>query len=375
MAGIRAAGSGAHWPFRSLKFYVVSAAILTTFPIGWHSPRATTPPGFPRPVSMSLQDTLLFISDKSTGIHVYNIKNPGTPQFALNIPLHGNRSTAARGDIVYANDWESLLAIRVQGDSYEVVKTIKRAPPHFIDMVVMDDRDNRWGCDCAQRDVLMSPAPAGSVGSSYATFAVIDSFLYYLDQFSIVTLDISTPEDPIELTRTHIDWGAETLYPTDKCLFVGGTRGMYIFDRSNPESPVQIARFEHFEACDPVVVSDTLAFVTLRGGNACGETRDVLLSISIKNPERPVLVGEKPIETPYGLAVNNPHLYVSSGDNGYQLLDFTAPDKPFVVKAWPDWATKDFIWFEDVLMVLGYGDVRIYDVTAPENPILLSKLE
>ncbi|NIO29820.1 MAG: hypothetical protein GTO29_14845 [Candidatus Latescibacteria bacterium] len=357
---------------KRFKAYLVSALVLVVFSVGWRVPWTITSPGLTKPINMTLQDTLLFVSDHSSGIHVYNIKNPAAPEFTLHIPLSGNRGTAVRGDILYANDWESLLAIRVEGDSYEVVKVIQRGGPFCGGMP--EDHDRGWGCAC-DRSLHAILSPNGSVGSSYATFAVIDSFLYYLEYSSIVTMDISKPDDPIDLSRRGIGWEVETLYPTEDYLFVGGTRGMYIFDRSDPKVPVEIGRIEHFRGCDPVVVSDTLAFVTLRGGNTCGESRDVLLSISIRNPEDPIVISEEPINTPYGLTINNPLLYVSKGQNGFELFDVGEPDDPASLKAWSEWPTKDFIWSEDILFVMGFKDIGIYDVSAPEEPVLLSKID
>lgn len=359
---------------KRFKAYLVPVTVLFVFSVGWRGPSTTAPSGLTNPLNMSLQDTLLYVSDHSSGIHIYNVKDPTAPAFVLNIPLRGNRGTAARGNILYANDRGSLLAIRVEGTSYEVVKTIKRGDGYYNE-IGMIERDRGWGCACSPGGNLSAPDPSRSAGSSYATFAVIDSYLYYLDNFSIVTLDISEPADPIEVSQTPIGWGVETLFPTDDYLFVGGERGMYIFDRSDPESPKAVSRIEHFRACDPVVVADTLAFVTLRGGNGCGETRDVLLSLSIKNPGNPVVIKEKSVKTPHGLAIDGPLLYVSTGRNGFELFDVTSPGNPSTVRTWYDWATKDFVWFGNTLYVMGFGDVRIYDVSTPEDPTLLSQID
>jgi hypothetical protein len=221
---------------------------------------------------------------------------------------------------------------------------------------------------------VYADGPAGA-GSSYATFAVVDDYLYYIDYASIVTFDIEEPENPKELSRTRTGWSIETIHPADDLLFVGGTRGMYIFDRKKPWEPKEIGHIDHFRACDPVVVSGPVAYVTLRGGNQCGESRDVLLCVDIEDPTNPVVIGEKEVETPYGLTVRAPFLYVSTGQGGYKLFDVAMPNDPGVIGGWDDWPTKDFIWSGDVLFVLGVDDLRIFDVSNPAKPVLLATIE
>jgi hypothetical protein len=329
---------------------------------------------------MTLAGDRLFVSDRYTGVHVYDITDPAAPDPALTIPLAGNRGTAVKGDIVYANDYQRLLVIRIAGETYEVVKEIK--PTYEWDDRGLGGykgsvpRDNGFGCVCLNSGSVEPVATqSAGVGSSYATFAVIDDYLYYLDYTSIVTMDISKPSDPKEVSRTSVGWDIETIYPTDNLLFVGGTRGMYVFDLSDRTKPKEIGRVEHFRACDPVVVSGPVAYVTLRGGNTCGQSRDVLLCVDVENPARPVVIGEKELETPYGLVVRDPYLYVSTGHNGYKLLDVTKPDNPDVVTSWTNWPTKDFIWSGDVLFILGFDDLRIFDVSTPSEPVLLATIE
>ena len=86
-------------------------------------------------------------------------------------------------------------------------------------------------------------------------------------------------------------------------------------------------------------------------------------------------ISETAIKTPYGLALNFPLLYVSMGHHGCKLLDVATPDAPSDVNSWSDPETKDFIWFGDVLYVMSFEDVKIYDVTSPDAPALLSQLD
>jgi hypothetical protein len=360
------------------KFSIISLLILAVFSVGWRTSPTRLAGEFGNPVNMSLMDTLLLVSDSDFGVHVYNVADPAAPVFKYLIPMEGNNGSAAKGNIVYASDNNSFKAIRIDPDTFTVVKTIELWEEYRDPMPVFGPVDQGWGwgCGCNEYDAVPTVADGGgSVGSSYATFAIIDSYLYYFHHPDLVTMDISTPENPVELSRKHMDWGVETLYPTDEYLFMGGTTGMYIYDRSSPASPVQIGRIEHFEACDPVVVSGDLAYVTLRGGNRCGATMDILMVVNISNPNQPYIMSETDVKTPYGLAIDFPMLYVSTGHNGFKLFDATDADAPAAVVGWESPDTKDFIWYEDLLYVMGFDAVTIYNVADPEVPSRLSLIQ
>lgn len=357
----------------SQRNWVILVAVFATLTVGLRDPDPAPPQGLISPVNMTIQNNRLFVSDRATGVHVFDVADPVEPVLKMTIPLKGNRGTAIKDDILYANEWGSLLAIRIDADTFEVVKTIKRDPVYIHEVEVVMQTSG-FGCACStQPDAVYAPA-GGGTGSSFATFAVIDDYLYYIDNPSLVTMDISQPADPTEISQTPIGWDVETLYPTADYLFVGGRRGMYIFDRSDPAAPDEIGRVEHFRACDPVVVFDDVAYVTLRGDSRCGAAPDVLLCVSVHDPSRPRVLSEKPMETPYGLAVGATLLYVSTGENGYELLDVSDPWQPTRLNAWSSRPTKDFIWTGRILYALTFDGLLIFDTSNPTEPVLLSEL-
>ena len=358
---------------RTPRTWLIVAVLLSLFSFGFNDP--DPPRGLVSPVNMTVDNNRLFVSDRVTGLHVFNIADPVEPVFQMRIPLRSNHGTAVRGDIVYTNDGGSLLAIRVTGDSYEVVKEIKREPLFFEGSAPpIDDGGSYFACACVthQASVTAPSAPAGG-GSSFDTFAAIDDYLYYIDGGGLVTADISIPEDPQKLSRVYVG-DIETLYPTDQYLFIGGMRGMKILDRSDPAMPSVVGGVAHFRACDPVVVKDQIAFVTLRGGNQCGAAPDVLLCVDVADPYNPTVVGEKPMETPYGLAIDRTLLYVSSGKKGFELLDVGDPSDPVRVQAWQDRPTRDFVWQGSLLYTLTFDGLLIFDVSNPKMPVLLSEI-
>lgn len=361
---------------------LVLFVLLAAFAVGWRAPSASTPTGLVSPINLTLSEQTLFVSDPYTGVHVYDVADPAAPRAVATIALKDNRGTAVKDDILYASEGRNLLVYRRAGDTFTFLTELEAE----YDYGYWDEsgatakfkggeESYYYACSCGSTD-MVSPVPlSDSQGSSYATFAAIDDYLYHVDYTTLVVYDIAAPDQPKEIARKHFGWAIETIYPTEQLLFLGGSQGMYIFDRVDPAAPNPIGQVEHFHACDPVVVSGSTAYVTLRGGNACGATNDVLLTVNIADPSHPRIVAEKAISTPYGLAVHEPLLYVSTGQSGYALLDVTSPTEPSQLAAWTDWATRDFLWSDDLLFVLGFDDLRIYDVSDPKAPVLRSKVE
>ena len=326
-----------------------------------------------------LYNTTLLVSDVSQGVHIYSVEDAADPRYITTIPLQGNTGAAMHDNIIYANQWNTIAAFRLHPDgSLDTITTIYGDFNHEWEGELYRDDvyTGYYGCTGCNEEVydVQAAAPAGN-GGSYAVFAVIDSFLYHLDGQNIVTLSITDADTLLELSRVPIDWSIETLFPTEKYLFIGGTRGMYIMDRTDPTYPKMIGMLEHFKSCDPVVVEDTVAYVTLRGGNACGETRDALLSVTIKDPRNPRLLDELTIHPPYGLAVNDTLLYVSNGTRGFELYSIYNPRRLQRLKFWDTPETKDFIWTGPLLYIMSFNDIRIFDVSTPLLPTELSVIE
>ena len=351
---------------------------ISSFALGWRD----TPDDrlFMWAVSMTLSGSRLYVSDADTGLHVYDVSNLSAPAKVIRIPLGGNISSAVKGDIVFSNHYGQLQAIRITGGDYEVVAKVGEvySDPHGFPWHEGSGSDSGYGCmTCSDNSFapMASPAPTGGGGSSFATFAVVDNELYRVDRDDLIVYDVTDAQKPAKVSSVHVDWDIETLYPTSNLLFVGGRLGMYIFDRIDPLHPKQLSKIEHTVACDPVVVEGTTAFVTLRQMGGCGGGSDELMCVNIADPSQPKVVGEKPITTPWGLAVQNSQLFLSHGDSGYSLLDVSKPDAPEVKANWPTLATRDFIWSGNTLFVMSQDNVYIYDVTNPLEPVLLSQVQ
>ena len=117
-------------------------------------------------------------------------------------------------------------------------------------------------------------ATGGGTGKagSMARFMIYDNTLFTLNTTrSLAIFDIQIQ---IWLLKMALLCGAGEWKPylfTIRIFFIGARNGMYIYDINNPFSPQLVSQYSHFMSCDPVVVDDNFAYITLRAGNFCGQ--------------------------------------------------------------------------------------------------------
>ena len=116
--------------------------------------------------------------------------------------------------------------------------------------------------------------------------------------FSMDLMDISELYNPIQVTTLNVGWGLETIFQYKNNLFIGSQTGMYIYDLSDPAVPEQLSVFNHLRSCDPVVVDDDYAYVTLRSGTFCMNGNNQLdVGNIVSASSNQVLVNIKRIDT------------------------------------------------------------------------------
>lgn len=220
-------------------------------------------------------------------------------------------------------------------------------------------------------------SPQTGTGGSMARFAITGNTLYVVGKSNLNVYDITTPENPHQIATKKMDMGVETIFPYQDKLFIGANDGMYIFDNAQPTNPKLLSKYTHVLACDPVVVQGNYAYVTLRGGRACGNwvTQSVLQVIDISNPSQPQQVGEMRLDNPYGLGVNGDRLFVCERDKGLTVIDITTPQQPRLRFIVSNVKPYDAIVRKDSSLLLS-GDDGIYQMVFKEgnNYEILSKI-
>jgi hypothetical protein len=210
-----------------------------------------------------------------------------------------------------------------------------------------------------------------------ARFMLNDDCLYLIAHpWMIKTVDIKTADKMSVVDSVDASRNMETLYKMKEKLFVGTTTGMLIFDLANKAKPNQIASYDHITACDPVVVDNNYAYVTLRTGTRCTNGQNLLEVIDISSITNPYLVKSYPMFNPHGLGVDGNLLFVCDGDAGLKIYD---KDDPMAIITnqlahYPDFNTYDVIPMNGILMLVGEGGIYQYDYSDPDDIVQISHI-
>lgn len=367
------------------------------------------------PGKIYFKDSFIFIIEEQKGIHIYDNANPASPVKKTFIRLPGVVDLSISGNILYADSFIDLVIFNLEdiNNIFEAGR-IKDILPYAIPPVDNDlplahidqhkgvvigwevkkirerDYDEYYGPMPFYKDCcfLIETNPSGAsggisgsgigAGGSMARFGIKGDALFIMSDYVVKVLNISSKTNPVNTGMDFYTTGdAETMVLTDKYMFIGTSSGMLVFDVSNPFSPQQKSFFSHAKACDPVIVDDTLAYITLRSGNSCGGVSNMLSVVNIKDIENPKLVMTYPLTNPHGLGKDGDLLFICDGSAGLKVFDASDPETitSNPVKIYPDVQAYDVIPVNGLLILIGEDGLRQYDYTDIQNISLLSSIE
>ena len=358
------------------------------------------------PGKIYFKDGYLFVNEEFKGVHIIDNRNPSSPQNVGFIEIPGNVDIAIKNDILYADSYVDLVAIDISDvNNPQEVNRVEDVLPYALPpydeeyrVAEVDEEKGvvvgweikrvrqemeyhyypvyRWGY--AEMDMALSNSSGGAVpqgttfgiGGSMARFGLYSDYLYAVDNANLHIFDVKTPESPNDIGKQNVGWDVETMFIYDGHMFLGTQSGMRVFSLDVPTVPNYVSDFWHVTSCDPVVVDDGFAYVTLRGGNSCGSNvnrLDVLkLSDDYKNN---TLIGSYPLNGPYGLGIDDDILFICDGDAGLKIYDVT--DKYHIdnnqIANFPDINTYDVIPFDEYLFMIGDDGFYQYDYSDIQN--------
>ncbi|WP_257667859.1 LVIVD repeat-containing protein [Parapedobacter tibetensis] len=333
----------------------------------------------------------LFINEPQKGIHVLDNRDPSNPQNITYIEIPGNVDLAVNSNILYADSYIDLLAFDISDlSAIKLVERVEEVFPHmfvdaergmfvtFKDTVITTtsvEQGRGWGTWRNQEAFVSSDAAAGyGQGGSMARFTLMSGHLYAVDDYTLRLFDVQQACKPKFVKDIQLGWGIETIFPYKEKLFIGSMTGMHIYDATKPDSPIRMSVYQHIAACDPVVVNDDHAFVTLRTGNMCRFGEDVLQVLDIKDPYYPKLIKSYAMDNPHGLGLSGDYLYICEGDFGLKsfntsnVLDIANNQLEHIENK----RFTDVIPAPKSLIVTGADGVCQYDYSDPRKLKLLS---
>lgn len=337
------------------------------------------------------QNYLFYIAQES-GIHIFNNTNPANPQNIAFINLPGVHDIAVKGNYLYADNYIDLVVFDISSIStITLVQTVENAfefyptypeEAEFYDftqypgeneLIVGYRIETRFR---PSEDVIMALEGAlasfdGSSnyvgnGGSYAKFQINDNALYAVENYELNVFDITNPSeasfDKAVYMNTWLGGGLfETLFKQKEFLFVGATNGMYIINAEDEFNPYFVSSFSHATACDPVVVHENTAYITVRGGSTCGAIEDQVNVIDITDISNPTLLSTYFLSQPYGLGIRNDILYVCANGN---LNVFNAASSTLVLENTYADNVKDVIALDSHLIAVGLNKIIQYQYGA-----------
>lgn len=304
-----------------------------------------------------VKDNLLLVGDEKRGIHIFDNSQPASPIKLSFLAIPGNHDMEMRGNYLYADSYKDLLVFDLSDlTNVDLLKREQEVFPYTIEYPEPGDlpQEIQWDSIDSnsivvgwmrskeirkkkdyEDDLIFVDAVADSAGSestgqggSLARFKIVSHYLYALDASNLKVFNISEPLNPLKVSDKYVTWAAETLFLRANHLFVGSRDGVYIYDVSVPQNPEYISEFTHATMCDPVVVDENTAYVTLRGGNLCnnpwgdGPTLNSRLDIlDVSDIENPTLIANYTLENPYGLGVKGDLLFICDGTAGLKIYN------------------------------------------------------
>jgi len=370
-----------------------------------------------RPGKIYIRGNYIFLNEIDRGIHIIDNTNKSAPRNVAFIDIPGNLDMAVKGNILYADLYTDLVAIDITNPQQIIVKkfTENIFPERYYGngfsqnptMIIQDwvRKDTVVQADCGgngglfgglrSADVFMSSpsssflgqsgsaagvsagAGGGSpfgVGGSMARFTIVNNYLYAVSNSALNVVSIANGADPVFSNKVQMGWGIETLYPFNNRLFIGSNTGMFIYDITNPVSPVQLGTFTHARSCDPVIADNSNAFVTLRSGTPCQVTGEQLDVLDISNLSNPKLIKTYPMTNPHGLAKDGNTLIICDGRDGLKFYNASDVRNLLLQKQIAGSETYDVIAFNGWALVVAKDGLYQYDYSSLSNIHLVSKM-
>ncbi|TWO33462.1 hypothetical protein E1J38_006090 [Seonamhaeicola sediminis] len=327
----------------------------------------------------------IFVNDINKGVHVIDNTDPKSPKAIRYIVIPGNEDISIKDNYLYADSATDLVVFDIS-DINNIIE-VERLEDVFqvynfripLEAMATDYDDFNWETDILigwkleQRprdeveqniwidrgmvfDTAVMAASAESsvgVGGSLARFQIVNNYLYTVDSHEMTIFNMGNLSNPTKITTFYAGNNIETLFQAEGYLYIGSTDGMYIYDLADAENPTRLSEFIHWTGCDPVVVSGNYAYLTIRGGNNCGEQESVLEVIDVTDKTNPILAKRYALDNPYGLGIKGNMLFVCDGASGLKLFNRNSPVDLNLIRTISDVQATDVIPLENSLVMIG----------------------
>jgi hypothetical protein len=361
-----------------------------------------------RPISnygkICFYNGFLYISESGEGIHIVNNTDPSQPRIIGFIELTGNADLAIRDNVLYADALIDLVWFDVSNPASPKLKgRLENAFPGVLpeidnpygydyNMVYSADGAKQvvvgWALKERTEDIETSRGWLGGertdqffgtsanksssyqstgVNGSMSRFSLYKDYLYAVLNFQMLIFDLTTEQTPTKVLENFGVGNVETIFNYQDKMFLGMPNGMAIYSVEDPVKPVHCSTVWHVWGCDPVVVDNDIAYVTIRSGNLCGQNVDELLIIDVSDVYQPKPLATYAMHNPKGLGIDNGALFLC--DDGLKVFKI---DNPQTIIANQILHQKgmdgfDVIPYGNVLMMIADNGLYQYDYSDINN--------
>lgn len=353
-------------------------------------------------------DGYLYISEPGSGIHIIDNRNPHQPQAVGFVELDGNTDIAIRNNQLYADSYVDLLWFNLANpESPEYVNRLENVFEEALPVI-----DNEHGYDYAKcfidtdrkdfivvgwelkerkemytyyydknSEIMMDASSNGSSGGgqgvngSMSRFSLYKDYLYTVINNNMSIFDLSSAEPVKAVENLRIGWDVETIFSYGENMFMGTPTGMVIYSVKEPLKPEYMSAVWHVFGCDPVVVENDIAYVTVHSGNFCGQNTNELIIIDVSDVKSPAHIVTYTMKKPKGLGIDNGTLFVC--DDGLKVFDATEPQKIMANQLvhYSGMEGYDVIPHNNVLMMIADDGLYQYDYSDLKKINQISKIK
>lgn len=349
----------------------------------------------------------IFLNEIEKGVHIIDNKNPASPQNVSFVKIPGNIDLAVKGNTLYADCYADLVTLDVSDPAHVSLKDYKENVMQFPyalrgaaytsqykisgwekkDTLVVEScigggvialqNEGFYVSDAANNASVPAANNSKEIGTSgsMARFAIVDNYLYTVDNSDLHVFDISNSDDPTFLNSTTVDFHVETIYPFGNKLFIGSNDGMFIYSlNGSPENPVKTGQFTHARSCDPVISDGEFAYITLHSGSSCLGYNNELDIVRLNMLVDASLVQIYNLTSPRGLSKDGNLLFVCDGSDGLKVFDASNVLNIKLLQQLPIGDAYDVIASDNVALVVTTDALYQFDYSDPTHLHLLSKI-
>lgn len=346
----------------------------------------------------------LYVSAPGEGIHIIDNRQPSAPCAVGFVELPGTYELAIRADRLYADSYIDLVWFdlsdparpQVKGRVENVFEQVlpptgnergydyrrclavaERADSVVVGWKLVTRTETYRRYPGYVNDGSNTPNGGGAsegLNGSTSRFGLYQSYLYVIGIGRMHIFDLAGAQ-PVRIgADIALEGMAETIFTYKDCLFMGTPAGMLIYSLQNPLAPEYCSTVRHIYGCDPVVVENDRAYVTVHSGNACGQSGNLLQVVDVSDVKWPVEIVSYTMTKPLGLGIDRNTLFVC--DDGLKVYRTDDPQQLMAncLLHAPDIKGYDVIPAGEVLIVMAEDGLYQYDYTDLNRITLLSKL-